>query len=136
MSSPKSGSAFKINTGVSFAGTFLDVPGKSHTAQWVFDSSTAAPGTVTEPTVTKVGTVKGTYAFPAAGVYGVQMKVIDPQGLTGTSDSVDGIDALVIAYDPNGGYVMGGGWLDSPPGSLTSNPSAAGKVAFGFVSKY
>jgi hypothetical protein len=41
-----------------------------------------------------------------------------------------------VIYDPNGGYVTGGGWVNSPPGAYQANPGLTGKVNFGFVSKY
>jgi hypothetical protein len=39
-------------------------------------------------------------------------------------------------YDPSAGFVTGGGWIDSPVGAYTEDPSATGKANFGFVSKY
>jgi hypothetical protein len=111
------------------------VPGRTHTAQWLFDSLTAA-GTVTESTATKPGSVKGTYTFTAAGVFAVKMNVKDTSGAIGTADAVDGVNSLVVIFDPNGGFVTGGGWLDSPAGALVASPSTTGKVNFGFVSKY
>jgi len=39
-------------------------------------------------------------------------------------------------YDPAGGFVTGGGWIDSPEGAYTANESFTGKASFGFVSKY
>ncbi len=60
----------------------------------------------------------------------------DTGGATGTADAVDGVNALVVIYDRNGGYVTGGGWLDSPPRALLSNPTLSGEPSFGFVSKY
>ncbi|MGD2178946.1 MAG: hypothetical protein PVG71_14125, partial [Anaerolineae bacterium] len=42
----------------------------------------------------------------------------------------------VVAYDPDGGFVTGGGWIDSPPGAYTADESLTGKASFGFVSKY
>ena len=43
---------------------------------------------------------------------------------------------MVVIYDPNGGYVTGGGWLNSPAGAYAANPSLSGKASFGFVSRY
>ncbi|MGR3318101.1 MAG: hypothetical protein ACUZ8O_06435, partial [Candidatus Anammoxibacter sp.] len=43
---------------------------------------------------------------------------------------------LLPVYDPNGGFVTGGGWIDSPVGAYAADPLAAGKANFGFVSKY
>jgi hypothetical protein len=42
----------------------------------------------------------------------------------------------VVVYDPNGGFVTGGGWINSPLGAYRADPTLAGKATFGFVSKY
>ena len=42
----------------------------------------------------------------------------------------------VVVYDPNDGFVTGGGWIDSPAGAYTPDPTLSGKATFGFVSKY
>jgi hypothetical protein len=42
----------------------------------------------------------------------------------------------VVVYDPNGGFVTGGGWIISPAGAYAPAPSATGRAHFGFVSKY
>jgi len=135
MSSPESGSAFKVGSSVSFAGSFWDVPGRTHLAQWTFDSLTS-PGTVTEPTATRPGLIRGTYAFAAPGVYGVKMSVKDSSGTTSATDAMDGVNALVVIYDRNGGSVTGGGWIASPPGAYVAAPALVGNANFGFVSQY
>ncbi|MBC5991809.1 T9SS type A sorting domain-containing protein [Pontibacter sp. SD6] len=43
---------------------------------------------------------------------------------------------FISVYDPSGGFVTGGGSIDSPPGALISNPDAAGEAKFGLVSKF
>ena len=43
---------------------------------------------------------------------------------------------LLPVYDPEGGFVTGGGWIQSPAGAYTTDPSLTGKANFGFVSKY
>ena len=65
-----------------------------------------------------------------AGVYTIILEVRDHCGMTeiGNSD-------YVVLYDPNGGFVTGGGWFDSPPGALTGS-EAIGKAHFGFNAKY
>jgi len=37
---------------------------------------------------------------------------------------------------PNGGFVTGGGWINSPPGAYLADPTVTGKATFGFVAKY
>jgi hypothetical protein len=67
----------------------------------------------------------------AAGVYTVGVSVRDADGLTGS-----GASQYVVIYDPNGGFVTGGGWINSPAGAYVSSPALTGKANFGFVSKY
>ena len=42
----------------------------------------------------------------------------------------------VVIYDPNGGFVTGGGTINSPAGAYTPDPTLTGMANFGFVSKY
>jgi hypothetical protein len=44
--------------------------------------------------------------------------------------------ALLTIYDPEGGFVTGGGWIDSPGGAYAADPTLTGRANFGFVSKY
>jgi len=44
--------------------------------------------------------------------------------------------AMLVVYDPDGGFVTGGGWIDSPQGAYIPEPSLTGKANFGFVAKY
>jgi hypothetical protein len=132
---PSSGTAFKINTAVTFTGTFWDVPGKKHTAVWQFDDLTTG-ATITEPAGSKNGLAKGTYTFKDPGVYKVILKVTDNTGATSWVDTQDDLEAIVVVYDPANGYTIGGGWITSPLGALISDPLATGKVGFGFNSKF
>jgi hypothetical protein len=43
---------------------------------------------------------------------------------------------LLAVFDPDGGFVTGGGWINSPEEAYVPNPSLTGKANFGFVSKY
>ncbi|MCX2739198.1 MBG domain-containing protein [Pontibacter anaerobius] len=50
-----------------------------------------------------------------------------------------GCDETVVylpIYDPNGGFVTGGGWINSPAGAYKADATLAGKAHFGFVAKY
>jgi hypothetical protein len=49
---------------------------------------------------------------------------------------VQALSQYVVVYDPNGGFVTGGGWINSPAGAYAANPGLTGKATFGFVSKY
>lgn len=133
---PHGGQAFKVGSTVSFEGEFWDKPGNTHTAKWMIDGSTAAKATVTEPSGGKNGKVTGSYKFTTPGVYKLQMNVTDQNVVTHYATTAGDIEAIVVIYDPNGGYTYGGGYFNSPAGALKSNPSATGKASYGFAMNY
>jgi hypothetical protein len=79
---------------------------------------------------TKSGEAFATHRYTAPGVYSVGITVADP--IAGEAQSTF---QYVVVY-PNGGFVTGGGWINSPAGAFTPDPAQAGKASFGFVSKY
>ncbi|RXK58718.1 HYR domain-containing protein [Lacibacter luteus] len=133
---PHSGQAFKVGSTVSFLGEFWDKPGNRHTAKWIIDESTVAKATVTEPAGNKNGTVTGSYKFTTPGVYKLRMEVTDQNGVTHYATTAGDLEAIVVIYDPNGGYTYGGGYFNSPAGALQSNPTAIGKASYGFAMNY
>jgi hypothetical protein len=132
---PAAGTAFKINSPVTFTGTFWDVPGRRHTAQWDFEGLTKQ-GTVVEPSGLRLGTVTGTYTFAQPGIYRVRLNITDERGATSYVTTAEDLEAVVVIYDPSGGFTIGGGWINSPAGAFADNPELAGKVGFGFNSSY
>jgi hypothetical protein len=68
----------------------------------------------------------------AAGLYTVTVKVTDDDAGAGTKT----LEAYIVVYDPNGGFVTGGGWIMSPVNAYLEDLSLTGKANFGFVSKY
>jgi hypothetical protein len=69
------------------------------------------------------------WAGDQAGIFTLTLEVDD--GIA--SDSAE---TFVVVYDPDGGFVTGGGWIWSDPGAYMDDPSLEGKANFGFVSKY
>ena len=136
ITAPHSGQSFKVGSTVSFAGTFWDKPGNSHSAKWLIDGSTSVKGIVTEPNGNKNGKVTGSYKFTTPGVYKLQMNVTDQNGVTSYANTNGDLEAIVVIYDPNGGYTYGGGYYNSPAGALFSNPSSTGKASYGFAMNY
>ncbi len=118
------------NAVVSCSSPFTD-PGTSdtHTALWSWGDGTTSAGVVSEAAGS--GSVTGSHAYAAEGVYSVSLTVSDADGGSGRAS----YDYLVV-YDPASGFVTGGGWIASPQGAYLSKPAFAGKASFGFVSKY
>jgi len=50
--------------------------------------------------------------------------------------AADTVCTIAVLNDSAGGFVTGGGWINSPEDAFMSDPSLTGKVIFGFVSKY
>jgi streptogramin lyase len=69
------------------------------------------------------------HTYDGAGIYDVCLNVSD--GLL-----EDTVCTIAVVYDPDAGFVTGGGWIDSPADSYTSDPTLTGRANFGFVSKY
>jgi Leucine-rich repeat (LRR) protein len=119
-----------VGTTISVGADFTD-PGAldTHIAEWNWGDGSSSAGAVTE--VGGSGTVAGTHIYTTPGVYTVRLTVTDDDGGVG-----EALFQYVVVYDPEGGFVTGGGWINSPPGAYVANPSLTGKATFGFVAKY
>jgi uncharacterized delta-60 repeat protein len=82
----------------------------------------------------KGSAVTNTSGIATLSVSGLQLDVykVTAEVGSGCSESI----AYLPVYDPNGSFVTGGGWINSPAGAYTEDPSLVGKASFGFVSKY
>jgi hypothetical protein len=101
----------------------------THTATWNWGDGNTSPGTITKENGS--GSVSGIHTYTITGVYTVGLTVTDDDGGSGESTF-----QYVVVYNPEGGFVTGGGWIMSPEGAYASDPSLTGKANFGFVSKY
>lgn len=120
----------KIGEPVPIIGNFTD-PGALDTHTAIFDWG---DGNITDGIVDEEdgsGNTTSMHSYSEAGVYTVTITVEDDDG---------GIDTefyeYVVVFDPDAGFVTGGGWIGSPKGSYKDNLNADGKATFGFVSKY
>jgi hypothetical protein len=77
------------------------------------------------------GSAQASHVYGAPGVYTVGVQVSDPGNGTATRSL-----QYIVVYNPDGGFVIGGGWILSPPGSYLLEPQLTGKASFGFVAKY
>lgn len=78
--------------------------------------------------------------FGDPGVHDICVRGIDEAGNI-SDPAADQGDActLVVVYDPSGGFVTGGGWINSAEGMCQFDEAcarASGKANFGFVSRY
>jgi len=113
-----------VSVGVAFSDP--DV-GDSHDVTWDWGDTNSD----TQTSVSSPATQGHIYASP--GVYSVGVTVTDGE------DSAHGVYEFIVIYDPDGGFVTGGGWFDSPPGACSFDActdDTTGKANFGFVSKY
>jgi hypothetical protein len=102
----------------------------SHTVSWNWGDGATSAGTTTETGGS--GTASGSHTYANPGIYTISVTVTDSGSLSGSATA----DHYVVIYDPNGGFVTGGGWINSPVGAYVPSPSLTGKATFGFVSKY
>ncbi|MBN2329063.1 MAG: PKD domain-containing protein [Candidatus Omnitrophica bacterium] len=64
-----------------------------------------------------------------AGIESISLTVKDECG-SNTAETI------VVVYDPTGGFVTGGGWINSPLKAYKADLGLFGKANFGFVAKY
>jgi hypothetical protein len=111
-------------------------------------SSGSDPEPVSDPETCTVEKIKETgegtvfrvtasHSYTEPGVFTIMLTVSDRDGGDGGYD--EAVSSPVVVYDPEGGFVTGGGWIDSPPGACNFGActwDTIGKASFGFVSKY
>ncbi|MGH2499786.1 MAG: SBBP repeat-containing protein [Candidatus Limnocylindria bacterium] len=124
---------------VALAGTITEAAdggiGDILTATGLFEVTDSSGNLVSFPATlaqTGEGTAEATASIDAGLAVGVYTVVLVVSGnYAGASEAV-----LLAIYDPEGGFVTGSGWIDSPPEAYTPDPTLTGKASFGFVSKY
>jgi hypothetical protein len=105
------------------AGLSCDPDGDFLQYRWDFGDGTPDTGWLGTETVEHV--------YLLSGIYNVQLSVRDTEGAEDTDST------MVVVYDPEDGFVTGGGWIESPAGACPDFcENATGKATFGFVSKY
>ena len=120
-----------VNSSVTATVAFSD-PGTSDTYTLVWDWG---DGATSQTTATETGNGTGTastnHSYTTAGVYTVNVKVVDKDNAFGT-----GTYQFVTVYDPNGSFLTASGTFTSPQGAIVNNPSATGDMKFGVNAKY
>ncbi len=126
---PSTPMAAKKNVSVSAQFTDAGVL-DTHTAQIDWGDGAVTAGTVSE--ANGAGAASGTHAYSAAGIYRVVMTVTDKDGAASNTAAIE----TLVVYDPNGKYVVGGGWIKSPAGAYLADPDFTGKAVFAVTAKY
>jgi Tol biopolymer transport system component len=103
-------------------------------AEYFVDSDPGA-GSATPMTVTG-STLSTRLSALSPGVYTIGVRARDGSGAWSAAAT-----ALLVVYDPSGGFVTGGGWVvpggaSSDPGDLLPGLDGASKANFGFNVKY
>lgn len=105
-------------------GTASDPEGDPLTYSWSATEGTFDNNSLEDPNYT---------AGNNAGVFDLTLTVDDGTNTVSSS-------TMVVVYDPDGGFVTGGGWIYSTAGDCKAaflcDTAASGKANFGFVSKY
>lgn len=119
-----------INSNVTVSASFIDTDqNDTHTATIDWGDGSTSDGQVSFSSGN--GSVVGEHMYSSAGIYIVSMTVTDSAG-----ESVNSSHEFIVVYDPDGGFVTGGGWFESPLGAYLADTELEGKASFGFNSKY
>jgi hypothetical protein len=119
-----------INVPITISGSFTD-PGTAdtHIAACDWGDTTSTPAAVDE--IDGSGTIEASHSYTEAGLYTVACNVMDDDGGSDTE-----IFQYVVVFDPNAGFVTGGGWFNSPAGAFVPDRTLTGHSTFGFIAKY
>ena len=98
-------------------------------ASWFWGDGTVTAGTV--DISGGGGSTTASHDYGEPGVYEVSLSITDNAGRTAGASF-----QFVVVFNPAGGFVTGGGWIDSPAGAYAADPTLTGQANFGFVSKY
>ena len=129
VTSPLSGALFIVGTTVTVTASITDAGSNDTlvaptcTFNWDGGGATSV-GAPVGSTCSKAN------LFAAAGVYTVTVAATDDDGGVGVGS------VLIVVYDPDAGFITGGGTIDSAPGAYRPDLTLSGQATFGFFSKY
>ncbi|OGC38110.1 hypothetical protein A2V54_02490 [candidate division WWE3 bacterium RBG_19FT_COMBO_53_11] len=117
------GTTVNASAGGTYAGPYSDLA-----AEWNWGDGSTSVGNIN--IASNDFGVTGSHVYNEAGVNRVTLTLTTPD--TSGSNTFE----FVVVYNPAGGFVTGGGWINSPAGAYAAAPLMTGKANFGFVSKY
>uniref|UniRef100_UPI002585C7C5 HYR domain-containing protein n=1 Tax=Algoriphagus sp. TaxID=1872435 RepID=UPI002585C7C5 len=104
---------------------FAQISGEVMSAKWIWDNGDET--VLSKP----FGDFATQYTYSTPGVYQIRLVLADACG-----NETLGLTDLAVIFDPNGGFITGGGWIWSPKGAYQVDQEAEGRANFGFVAKY
>jgi len=127
VTSPPTGSFYIVGTTVAVLANVTD-PGSNDTQTCAY---TWDGGGANSAAVPVAGVCTKSNTFTAAGVYTVSVTATDDDGGVSVPSTT-----MIVIFDPNAGFITGGGTIDSPAGALAANLTLAGQANVGLNVKY
>ncbi|MEO7489993.1 MAG: T9SS type A sorting domain-containing protein, partial [Ferruginibacter sp.] len=136
-----------VNIDASASGTAVILGTASTTlSATVTSGGTLIPGSSVTFNVTNgSGAAVGVSVTGTTGSNGIATAPFNTSGLpvglyavnaTAGSGCTTTVNAYFSVYDPNAGFVTGGGWINSPAGAYSTDITLVGKANFGFNAQY
>lgn len=120
-----------LGTAITASAGFGD-PGTADTHTGTFDLDVTGSSGASATAAISGSTASAGHTYAAPGIYTLQLTVTDDDGGADRSPPYE----YVVVYDPDGGFVTGGGSIHSPAPACTICGGAEGIAGFGFVSRY
>src|SRR5262249_10967742 len=105
------------------------IPTDRHTAVWNWGDGQTSSGDVAE--ANGKGTVTGSHAYAASGIYPVTLTVTDQRGASGSATAIPGVIVINLIV----GSIVGNGLVNGPP-FMVASAAPAGQVRFRLSAKY
>jgi PKD repeat protein len=72
------------------------------------------------------------HTYHQPGLYTVTVTVADNDG----GETSETLSSRIVIYERAGGFVTGGGWINSPAGAYTPQPGLSGRAQFVHTARY
>uniref|UniRef100_UPI001F314679 T9SS type A sorting domain-containing protein n=1 Tax=Portibacter marinus TaxID=2898660 RepID=UPI001F314679 len=121
----------QLGTSINASSSYTDNCDKNdHSGTWFWGdaSGSSSPANIDQ----NLNTITGSHTYSEPGVYIISLYLTDASG----NSSELAATTYAVIYDPNGGFVTGGGWIESPMGAYRPDVNIYGKANFGFISKF
>jgi uncharacterized delta-60 repeat protein len=123
----------RVGVRVSLSASFTyNIPTDQHHAVWDWGDHTTTDSAGTVAEANGSGSVTGSHAYAAPGIYLVTVTVTDQRGASGSATAVPGVVVISLRI----GGITGSGVLNGPPFAVAIAAAPAGQVRFRISAKY